>query len=86
MSKSSNRLIYAFNSQGKHPSNVVLNLFWWQLKAIGYGVLAGYEIFYVLIRDENSGLKSLPITWRSCNNNKTDSDINLKYPGSPKTS
>lgn len=26
-----------------------------------------------------------PITPRSCNNNTTDSDINLKYPGSPKT-
>lgn len=26
-----------------------------------------------------------PVTLRSCNNNTTDSDINLKYPGNPQT-
>lgn len=86
MSKSNSRLIYAFlAAKGKKPINVMLNPFWGQLQAIGIGILADYEIFYVLIRDKNSCLKWLPIILRSCNNNITDSDINLKYLGSPKT-
>lgn len=71
--------------QGKNSNDVMLNPFGGQLRAIGIGVLADSEIFYVLMRDKNSCLKWLPITPRSCNNNTTDSDINLKYPGSPKT-
>ena len=71
--------------QGKNSNDVMLNPFGGQLQAIGIGVLADSEIFYVLMRDKNSCLKWLPITPRSCNNNTTDSDINLKYPGSPKT-
>lgn len=71
--------------QGKTSIHVRLNLFWGQVQAIGTGVLVDCEIFHVLGRDKNPCLKWLPITPRSYNNNTTDSDINLKYPGSPKT-